>query len=159
TAAFVSSAAAQPGLLRKLDPLGRKRALLSTGRSRVIISAPDPMSPSYLTPFVQGAGGRLTPALPLLDGIPVGLPHAAPSAPATHPLVSHIAIDRLVVGAMERTGPTVGATAVRQDLGYDGAGVGVAIIDSGSAAAIDDLSEAPGGASRVAHFIDFVNGH
>ena len=40
-------------------------------------------------------------------------------------------MDRAVVGANERTGATVGATAVRQQLGYDGAGVGVAIIDSG----------------------------
>ena len=37
TTAFVSSAAAQSGLLRKLDPPGRTRALLSTGRTRVII--------------------------------------------------------------------------------------------------------------------------
>ena len=42
---------------------------------------------------------------------------------------------------MERTGSTVGASAVRQELGYDGAGVGVAIIDSGSAATLDDLSD------------------
>jgi hypothetical protein len=41
TTAFVSSAAAQPGLLRKLDSPARTRALLSTGRSHVIISAPD----------------------------------------------------------------------------------------------------------------------
>jgi serine protease AprX len=158
TTAFVSSATAQPGLLSKLDPLGRKRASLSAGRSRVIISAPDATSLSFLTPFVQGSGGRLKRSLPLVNGVAVDVPNAALSALAANPLVSHIAIDRLVVGAMERTGATVGATAVRQELGYDGTGVGVAIIDSGAAATLDDLSDGPGGGSRVDNFVDFVNG-
>jgi serine protease AprX len=47
---------------------------------------------------------------------------------------------------------------VRQELGYDGAGVGVAIIDSGAAARLDDLSEETGKGSRVDEFVDFVNG-
>jgi serine protease AprX len=158
TATLVSSASAQPGLLRKLDPPGRKRALMATGRSRVIISTTDPASLSYLTPFVQWAGGRIKRALPLANGIAVDLPNEVLSMLAAHPLVSHIAIDRRVAGAMERTGSTIGASAVRQELGYDGAGVGVAVIDSGSAAALDDLSDAPSGAPRVDHFVDFVNG-
>jgi hypothetical protein len=33
-----------------------------------------------------------------------------------------------------RTGVNVGATAARRDFGYDGAGIGVAVIDSGAAA-------------------------
>jgi serine protease AprX len=158
TTAFVPPATAQPGLINKLDPPGRKRATLPTGRSRVIISAPDATSLLYLAPFVQGSGGRLKRSLPLVNGVAVDLPNAALSALAANPLVSHIAIDRLVVGAMERTGATVGATAVRQELGYDGTGVGVAIIDSGAAAALDDLSDGSGGVSRVDHFVDFVNG-
>jgi serine protease AprX len=59
---------------------------------------------------------------------------------------------------MERTSSTVGAGAVRQELGYDGAGVGVAIIDSGSAAYLDDLSDGWNGGPRVDQFVDFVNG-
>jgi serine protease AprX len=61
-------------------------------------------------------------------------------------------------GALERTGATVGSTAVRQEFGLDGAGVGVAIIDSGSAATLDDLSDPVVGGTRVDHFVDFVNG-
>jgi serine protease AprX len=154
--AFTSSAAAQPALPGKLDPVGSARATLSSGRSRVIISSPDTTSLSSLTPLVQWSGGQLKRSLPLVNGVAVDLPNAALSALAASPLVSHIAIDRLVVGSMERTGATVGATAVRQELGYDGSGVGVAIIDSGAAANLDDLSGS--GGSRVDQFIDFVNG-
>jgi serine protease AprX len=106
---------------------------------------------------MQWAGGKLKRSLPLANGIVVDLPNDVLSALAAHPLVTHIAIDRLVVGAMERTGSTVGASVVRQELGYDGAGVGVAVIDSGSAATLDDLSDGSGGAPRVARFVDFVN--
>jgi serine protease AprX len=157
TTALASSATAQPALPGKLDPVGNARATLSSGRSRVIISAPDITSLSYLTPLVQWSGGQLKRTLPLVNGVAVDLPNASLSALAASPLVSHIAIDRLVVGSMERTGATVGATTVRQELGYDGSGVGVAIIDSGAAAGLDDLSDGAGG-SRVDQFVDFVNG-
>ena len=60
----------------------------------------------------------------------------------THPL------DRPVIGANELTGATVEASTARQDFGYDGSGVGVAIIDSGAGASHDDLKD-PNGASRV----------
>jgi serine protease AprX len=158
TTAFASSAAAQSALLRKLDPVGSARAMLSSGRSRVIISAPDATSLSFLAPVVQWSGGQLKRSLPLVNGVAVDLPNASLAALAASPLVSHIAIDRLVVGSMERTGATVGATAVRQELGYDGTGVGVAIIDSGAAASVDDLSDEFGGGSQVDQFVDFVNG-
>ena len=47
---------------------------------------------------------------------------------------------------------TIGATWVRENLGFDGAGVGVAIIDSGVTSWHDDL-----GSDRVVHFVDFVD--
>jgi len=52
----------------------------------------------------------------------------------------------------------IGAAAIRQELGYDGAGIGVAIIDSGVFAAHPDLIDPATGASRVVRFVDFVNG-
>ena len=58
---------------------------------------------------------------------------------------------------MERTGRTIGAAAVRQELGYDGTGVGVAVIDSGVTPWHDDLADA-GGGQRVVRFVDFVGG-
>ena len=56
-------------------------------------------------------------------------------------LVQHVADDRLIVGVMERTGASVGATGVREELGLDGSGVGIAVIDSGVAPRADDLAD------------------
>ena len=54
---------------------------------------------------------------------------------------------------------TVGARAVQELMGYNGAGVGVAIVDSGITGWHDDLTIANGQGQRVAHFVDFVNGY
>ena len=44
-------------------------------------------------------------------------------------------------------------------MGYNGAGVGVAVVDSGITGWHDDLTVANGQGQRVAHFVDFVNGY
>ena len=78
---------------------------------------------------------------------------------AANPLVKRIALDRLMLGFTERTSATVGADVVRQQLGYDGAGIGVAVIDSGVTAWHNDLADpnAPT-TQRVDQFVDFVGG-
>jgi serine protease AprX len=85
------------------------------------------------------------------------VPNVALAALASDPLVEDISLDRLAFGTNERTGLTVGAAAVRQELGYDGSGVGVAIIDSGITPWHDDLTGA--GSQRVYDFVDFITGH
>jgi subtilisin family serine protease len=67
-------------------------------------------------------------------------------------VVQNVALDRQTIGLNERTGLTIGATAVRTAYGYDGNGVGVAIIDSGAAASHDDLGD-PSIGSRVVQFV------
>ena len=62
-----------------------------------------------------------------------------------------------------RTSITVGAAFVNQFLGYTGAGIGIAVLDSGIASWHDDLTNKsstvyPYGNQRVAKFVDFVNG-
>jgi serine protease AprX len=57
---------------------------------------------------------------------------------------------------MERTGATIGATVARQQFGYDGSGIVVAVIDSGITSWHDDLT-GPDGSQRVDQFVDFVN--
>jgi serine protease AprX len=155
------SASAQLGVLNwlpKLDPLLQQRASLLTGRSRIIVRAPDALSLHLATPIVQLAGGVLGRSLPIVNGLVADVPNVALPAIAKSLFVLHISLDRRVVGAMERTGATIGATTVRQDSGYDGSGVGVAIIDSGVAAWHDDLTSTSDGGQRVDRFVDLVNG-
>ncbi len=126
------------------------------GRSRVIVRASTTSAVDLLPSVVHGLGGTTGRLLPIIDSVVVDMPNGALAALASHLLVSHISLDRPVVGVMERTGATVHADVVRQALGYDGAGIGVAIIDSGTAPH-DDLLDAATGATRVDAFVDFVN--
>jgi serine protease AprX len=141
----------------RIDPLAARRAALIFGSSRVIVSAIDVGALPGVTLAVQLAGGTVRRALPIINAYVADVPNAVLLVLANNPLITHIALDRVVAGSMERTGPTVGATAVRQELGYDGSGVGVAVIDSGVTAWHDDLTGG-GIAQRVDRFVDFVNG-
>lgn len=143
--------------LHKLDKPLRDRAIKARGRSRVIVRGTNGVSDDELAAVIRGAGGVRRRALRLIGGSVAELPDAALVALANNPHVAQVSDDRLVVGAMERTAATIGATAVRQDFGYDGTGVGVAVIDSGAAASHDDLIEASG-ASAIDRFVDFVHG-
>ncbi len=147
-----------PNAIDKLDPLLQQRASQS-GRSRVIISVTGAGSLALLSPLVQLAGGVVGRSLPIINGRRSRrAERGVVGARWTVRSSSHISMDRLAAGALERTGATVGATACARSSGYDGAGVGVAIIDSGVRRALDDLLDAGGGASRVDRFVDFVNG-
>ena len=95
--------------------------------------------------------------LPIIDAHAADVPHALVPVLASNPLVRRLTLDRLVVGALDRTGPTVGAASVRQS-GYNGSGVGVAVIDSGITSWHNDLTDSRGTAQRVDQFVDFVNG-
>jgi serine protease AprX len=127
----------------------------SDERTRVIVRLVDGRSMSELQPLIERMGGVAGPTLDIINAQIAELPAEAVTVLERHPLVAHLSIDRAVVGTMERTSATIGATAVRQNLGYDGTGVGVAIIDSGVTPWHDDLA-ASGGGQRVAHFVDFV---
>ena len=147
--------AASPDALGKLDTMLRARAGAAHGHSRVIVRTK--LSLPLADLVVRGVGGSLLRRIPSIACQVVVVPNAALRRLAANPLVEHVALDRVIVGAMERTGQAVGAAAARQDFGYDGAGVGVAIIDSGVTAWHDDLSQG-GSGQRVARFVDFANG-
>jgi len=150
-------AAKDPPGLQKMDKRLRDRAAKPRGRSRVIVRGTNGVTSDELASVIRGLGGGNKRALRLIGGQVADLPDAALAALANHPRVAQVSDDRPIAGAMERTGATVGATAVRWDLGYDGTGVGVAIIDSGAAAAHDDLVGS-NGASLIDRFVDFVDG-
>ena len=132
----------------KLDGPLRARALYPGGFSRVIIRTVAGVSAAPAIHAVAGTAGR---HLPAVQGQVALVADSALSTLASRADVRSVALDRRVQGAMERTSATVGASRVREALGFDGTGVGVAIIDSGVANWHDDL-----GSDRVVHFADFV---
>src|SRR5688572_1746098 len=144
---------AQSQNARKLGPLAAERAARGMGRSTVIVRAADR---NAARAAVLAAGGWLGRDLPKMNGQVATVPNAALSQLAENPAIEWISLDRVAVGANERTGATVGATQVRQALGLDGAGIGIAVIDSGIAYH-DDLADASG-PQRVDRFVDFVGG-
>jgi serine protease AprX len=147
--------AASTDALGKLDALLQGRSRAVQGESRVIVRTK--LSLPLADLLVRSVGGRVLGRIPSIASNVVVVPNAALRALASSPLVDHVTLDRVVVGAMERTGQTVGAVAARADFGYDGAGVGVAIVDSGVTAWHDDLSQG-GTGQRVARFVDFRDG-
>jgi serine protease AprX len=152
-ASLASAAHAQPPR-RKMGALLSARATHGAGWSQVIVQATDRDAMQEIAPVSQRLGGVPRRSLSIINGMVVTLPDRAIAALASHPRVKYLSPDRVVLGTMERTGANVGATAARQDFGYDGAGIGVAVIDSG-AAWHDDLS-ANGGPQRVVYFADYV---
>jgi len=155
SASAADTARAQMGNGR-LGPLAR----VAAGRadiSQVIVRASNADALSQLLPAVAAAGARLGRRLPIINAVVIQVPGTALAGLANNPLVEEISLDRRTFAAMERTAATVGVTAVRQQFGYDGAGIGVAVIDSGVSAWHDDLSSA-GAGQRIDTFVDFVNG-
>lgn len=127
----------------------------SNTAARVIVQMAPGHAPAELNPVVAALGGTIGRTLDIINASVVDLPARAIPALADHPLVAHVSLDRLVAGTMERTSATIGATAIHDRLGYDGSGVGVAIIDSGVTPWHDDLASGDGG-QRVVRFVDFV---
>jgi serine protease AprX len=152
TLSAASARAQLPNWQSKLDPVLLQRASLVTGRSRVIVRVVSPNTLPGLNALIGALGGTLGRSLPVISATVATIPNAVITALAAFPLVAHVSIDRGVAGAMERTGPTVGAPAARQEFGVDGSGIGVAVIDSGVTAWHDDLSLN----NRVTRFVDFV---
>ena len=132
---------------RGLDPALQLRAQQPRGLSRVIIETIDGLPATAAIKAVGGRPGRYLRGL----GQVALVPDTALLQLAARPDIRSVALDRKVEGAMERTAATVGANWVRDKLGFDGTGIGVAIVDSGVANWHDDL-----GADRVVHFADFV---
>jgi len=156
-AALACAAAPASGQGLKLGVLADRASRMSSGFSAVVIQATDVNSLGQLKSLVEQGGGAAGRLLPIINAQAAVLPNAAIKALSDNPGVLRVSLDREMTSAMERTGATVGATAVRQQLGLDGSGIGIALIDSGITAWHDDLSSAAGG-QRVAAWVDLVKG-
>ena len=132
----------------KLAPALRARADAPLGTSRVIVTT---TSGAPADAAIRAAGGRPGRFLQAIGCQVAIVPDSGLLPLAKRPEVRHIAVDRQVSGTMQRTGSAVGAAWVSEQLGYDGTGIGVALVDSGVVNWHDDL-----GAGTVTHFVDFV---
>ena len=149
------------GKPEKLDKILADRAGKS-GTSRVIVTLE---RGADVSADVKKLNGRIGRKLGLINGQVIELPNNVLRKLAENPAIESIHYDRPTGGEMNRVAVTVGARAAQLLYGYTGAGVGVAVIDSGTTSWHDDLTY-PGSSSavgvrngqRVAAFVDFVNG-
>jgi len=107
---------------------------------------------------IKAAGGKSGRRLGIIKGRAGRMPNALLKRLANDPKVKRIHIDRPTEAQIARTAATIGAKNVRAQYGYTGAGIGVAVIDSGITAWHDDLTVANRQGQRVTAFVDFVNG-
>src|SRR4051812_18469987 len=131
----------------------------ATRKTKVVVELmPGAKLPQKYLQYAQRHG-----QLGIINGFAIELPDRLIAELGTNPAVFRLHYDRPAGKFNYRTSLTVGSKAVRDTLGFTGAGVGVAIIDSGIAAWHDDLSNStnaafPYGNQRVSKFVDFVNG-
>src|SRR5918993_839563 len=120
-------------------------------RARVIIQTiQETGTAGGVDAVVHACGGRVARRFRALSALLADVPADCLDALAEHPEVRAVSADRPVRGALQQTTRTsVGAAWVVDRMGFDGNGIGVAIVDSGAAAWHDDLG------SRVVHFADF----
>jgi serine protease AprX len=152
----------RPGDHKKLDKTLNERAVRGRGTSRVIVTfKPGRVGTDEIGKHGSKAGRRLR----LINGQVAEVPNSVLKRLADHPAVQSIHYDRPTTGQMNRAAVAVGARAVQSEMGYTGAGVGVAIIDSGITSWHDDLTQTGSSSlirtnagQRVVGFVDFVNG-
>ena len=153
----------QPGDHPKLDHELNDRAKFGgANTSRVIIMLKPGCS---IDADLAKLGGRKGRTFSIISGHVADVPNFVLRKLANNPCVTAIHFDRGLAGEMNYAAVVEGARAVQAQYGLDGAGVGVAIIDSGITAWHDDLSYSGSNPNvqvvngqRVVNFVDFVNG-
>src|SRR5687767_3469814 len=139
----------------KLDQELNRRAD-SNGETDVIVEFYDD---SDSASRIRNHGGVAGKKLSLLKARAGRVPNSMLKRLADDPKVKRVHLDREAHGEMARTSATVGALTARLQYGYSGAGVGIAVIDSGIANWHDDLGASASSKTgqRVTAFVDFVN--
>jgi serine protease AprX len=154
----------KPAHAQKLDPALHAKSGRLFGTSRVIVRIA-PGRHADVSHEVRRLGGRPGRTLNLIDGMAIELPNGALRALAERWDVSSLHFDRPTTRQLNRAATAAGARAARYQFGYDGGGVGVAVIDSGITSFHDDLTYNGSNSSvrvvagqRMTAFVDFVNG-
>ena len=116
---------------------------------RVIVETADAANVERLVAELGGRPGR---RLAGMHAVAAEVPKGRLARLTTASMVRSVRVDRPLRGTLELTAATIGARWVAENLGLDGTGIGVAIIDSGVTRWHDDL-----GPNKIAHFADFVD--
>jgi serine protease AprX len=98
-------------------------------------------------------GGRRRRVHRALNGFSLELSPKAAERLARRADVRRVSLDRKVVGAMDLTSSAVGSTAARTASSLSGAGVGVAVLDTGVASHADLTTPT----NRITGWVDLVN--
>ena len=108
---------------------------------------------------IRSHGGVAGKKLGLLKARAGRMPNSMLKRLADDPKVKRVHHDREALAFLARTSAAVGALSVHRQYGHTGAGIGVAVIDSGITAWHDDLgaSATTNTGQRVTAFVDFVN--
>jgi subtilisin family serine protease len=114
-------------------------------------------TPGVLDLAILGKLGSILTSLPLVNAIVADLPLANILQLSNQSNVKYISIDRTLTPSLSNAAPAINAFAAWQS-GYTGAGIGVALIDSG----VDSHPDLNGGflgLSRVVWNQSFVSGN
>jgi serine protease AprX len=130
-----------------LDAALAARAQTPRGSSQVIVTSIDGGRADAAIEAAGGTSGRFLPGV----GHVATIPDSSLLKLAARADIAAITLDRPVSGTVDAASNAVDAKKIAGALGYDGSGVGVAIIDSGVANWHDDLAP-----RTVVHFADFV---
>src|SRR3989449_1485918 len=107
---------------------------------------------------VQDRGGALKTRLDVIKGAHYSVPVESLEALADDPDVAYISPDRQLNGSLDNTAAAVNAKVAWQS-GWDGTGIGVAVIDSGITGHSDLYNTGGGGGKlRIVYSQDFVGG-
>jgi serine protease AprX len=147
----------------KLDREIKARSTRQSGTSRVILTV-RPGQEQNAQQEIRKLGGRYGRRLKLIDGMVAELPNRIIKQLSERSEVISVHFDRPTRQHMNRAAVATGARAAQYQWGYDGAGVGVAVIDSGITPYHHDLTYQGSsnkvrvvGQQRMTAFVDFVN--
>ena len=159
-ALIVPSFASAAGRASKLDGELTRR---SQRNPREVTSVIVTMAPGATLPAEFKRFARTRGRLGIINGQVLDLPNDVIRQLEAHPEIFRVHYNRPTAAHNFRTSIATGARAVQQGLGFSGAGIGIAVIDSGITTWHNDLASRtptmyPYGDQRVTAFVDFVNG-
>ncbi|HKW76082.1 MAG TPA: S8 family peptidase [Terriglobales bacterium] len=155
----VADFAAFPKVHHKFAPDLSDFPVNADGTVNVIIEFKKSPKAQYFEKYFEllaARGGRLGFPLQQINGASFRIPVTMLAWLDTHPDIAYVAPDRLTKAADDEI-PAIMDDVARQQFGFDGTGIGIAVIDSG-VYAHDDLMTGDGLASRIVYSESFIPG-